>query len=610
MGPCPLSNESQLREGECEEVRDVATPTAQVTSDKHGSGTLEHGTRQDLNHGAAKTLENKAWSLVPGLFQDLVSHERTVLMEVCCAPDSTLSTVVRQMAGYESAASQCALWNACDLGTKEGLQLVLSRIDLEQPVMVWMSPPVGPYSPLQNLNSRTQAQQEALNQKRLEARRVYVSCCVIFQYCLQQGIHVAWEMSERSLAWRLPMLQKLKQKFGLWDVVTKGCSVNLREAPQGKFLQRGWRILTTHQRIARLLDMPCRCPKSYSHARCSGPHRLSGDSYTKEFAQRVATGVLQELEFSEVLKEGQGETQLCELFGVGDACFCEDLKIPNLPEQKCTKCWQWGLRSEVKGSSEGTVKVQGKPGGFETAQAGTPQVEAQVFSTSDSKGSGFQVDKADSEDKARDLLEKGRFTMKALEELLGTSNIQPPHRNPKRACRFFSEYLTLGMYSHGGFYGQTKATAERPWLTRYLNQFARKHLPKEAQWTSVTISRNNKLPAHRDQHNHAKYPSHIVGVGNYKGGELWVYDPELTEQSQNALPQVHEDGTRLLGQARATRHKVTQFWPKEWHATCPWEGERITVTFYVSRGWGCAAESVEQGWLFQLGSFYFGFRMV
>ncbi|CAE7909695.1 unnamed protein product, partial [Symbiodinium microadriaticum] len=129
----------------------------------------------------------------------------------------------------------------------------------------------------------------------------------------------------------------------------------------------------------------------------------------QEFAQRVVKGVLQELEFSEVLKEGQGETQLCEMFGVGDTCFCEDLKIPNLPEQKCTKCWQWGIHSEVKGSSEGPVEV-------------------------------------------------------------------------------------------------------------------------------------------------------------------------------------HEDGTRLLGQARATRHKVTQFWPKEWHATCPWEGERITVTFYVSRGWGCAAE--------------------
>ena len=48
---------------------------------------------------------------------------------------------------------------------------------------------------------------------------------------------------------------------------------------------------------------------------------------------------------------------------------------------------------------------------------------------------------------------------------------------------------------------------------------------------------------------------------------------------------------------------MTQFWPKEWHATCPWEGERITVTFYVSRGWGCAAEAVEQGLREQ------GFRM-
>ncbi|OLQ05959.1 Retrovirus-related Pol polyprotein from transposon TNT 1-94 [Symbiodinium microadriaticum] len=78
---------------------------------------------------------------------------------------------------------------------------------------------------------------------------------------------------------------------------------------------------------------------------------------------------------------------------------------------------------------------------------------------------------------------------------------------------------------------------------------------------------------------------------------------DLVSHERTVLMEVHEDGTRLLGQARATRHKVTQFWPKEWHATCPWEGERITVTFYVSRGWGCAAEAVEQGLREQ------GFRM-
>ncbi|CAE7764523.1 unnamed protein product, partial [Symbiodinium necroappetens] len=306
------------------------------------------------------------------------------------------------------------------------------------------------------------------------------------------------------------------------------------------------------------------------------------------------TVLMEELEFSDVQKEGQGQTQLCEMFGVGDTCFCEDLKIPNLPEQKCTKCWRWGLSSEIKGSSEEEVEVHETTGVEKQAQADRPQVEPQVFSANKEEETGFKASKADSEARAKQLIQAGDYTMQALEKLLNTSNLQPPHKNPKRACRPTSEYLTLGMYSYGGFYGLTTATTERPWLTKYLNQFARKQLPKEAQWTSVTISRNNKLPVHKDQHNHPKHLSHLVGVGSYKGGELWVHDPKLTEQSQDTLPQVREDGTQLLGTAQATRHKVLTFCAKEWHATCPWEGERITVTFYVSRGWGCAEASVEQ----------------
>ena len=106
---------------------------------------------------------------------------------------------------------------------------------MEQPVCVWLSPPEGPYSPLQSLSSRTPQQQEALAQKRLAARRVYTSCSVVFQYCTQKGIHAVWEMSERSLAWRLPVIQKLCDKYQLRDIVTQGCAVNLRDRSKGRF---------------------------------------------------------------------------------------------------------------------------------------------------------------------------------------------------------------------------------------------------------------------------------------------------------------------------------------------------------------------------------------
>ena len=163
----------------------------------------------ELSHMAAQALEDKAWDLVPGFFQALVGQNKTLLMEVGCGPDSQIATAVQEAAGYESAASRCALWNSCDLSTTEGLQLTLSRIN--------------------------HTQQDVLAQKRLEARRVYSSCCAVYQYCVQKGIHVVWEMSDRSLAWRLPIVQRLKQKYELYEAVTKGCAVNLRSREHGPF---------------------------------------------------------------------------------------------------------------------------------------------------------------------------------------------------------------------------------------------------------------------------------------------------------------------------------------------------------------------------------------
>ena len=573
----------QLREGghPAQEVSLEGALMQQESSTIKGEADSANPQGCELNCAAAQALEEKAWSLVPSLCQGLVSQERTLLMEVCCDSDSLLTTEVQRAAGYEAAATRCSLWNACDLGTKEGLQLVLERINLEQPVCVWLSPPEGPYSPLQNLKSRSPQQQEVLGQKRLEARRVYTSCCVVFQYCLQRGIHAVWEMSERSLAWRLPIVQRLKEKYRLQEMVTQGCAVNLRDSPKGKFLKKGWRMITTHPRLARLLHLPCRCPKNYQHAPCTGKIGTASSRYAVDFAKRVAKGVLQELEHSDVQQECLGSTQLPELFGAGDMCFCQDLKIPNLPEQKCPMCWEQRLLSEdkLKGDSEGHV---GQVSGQDASQAKVPQVLSE--SSSPNRQEAGSVMHSNVEERAQQLLARKDFSFKACEELLSLAPMKSPNRNRSLVNRD-AECLTLGVYSHGAFYGTTNASVKHPQLTAYLNAFGKKHLPRQAQWTSLTISRNNQMPVHRDVNNSGHHPNYLVGLGSYQGGELWTHNPQLSEQSQNALAQVHPDGRRLLGEARATQHRVVQFDPKEWHATCPWTGQRIVITYFVSRGW-------------------------
>ncbi|CAE7406995.1 RE2, partial [Symbiodinium sp. KB8] len=88
-----------------------------------------------------------------------------------------------------------------------------------------------------------------------------------------------------------------------------------------------------------------------------------------------------------------------------------------------------------------------------------------------------------------------------------------------------SRYQTFGMYSHGNHYGITSKTTVLPQVTKYMNQWLREHLPKNARWSSFVVSKNARLPVHRDNHNDPTHSNYLLGVGSYEGGELWVETP-------------------------------------------------------------------------------------
>ena len=108
-----------------------------------------------------------------------------VLMEIACEPDSRLAAAV----GYGAPRCGSSLWNHCDLGTHAGVKLIIERLHLERPQNVWISPPCGPFSPLQNGNPRTEAQRQELHEKHHAAIRICVGAGCIFHECVKLGIH-------------------------------------------------------------------------------------------------------------------------------------------------------------------------------------------------------------------------------------------------------------------------------------------------------------------------------------------------------------------------------------------------------------------------------------
>lgn len=258
-------------------------------------------------------------------FEDLKGDSGVHLVEIACSPESRLSAQIQREAGREDAAVRCSFWNGCDLGTGEGVKLIMSIIQEKRPKHVHISPECGPYSPMQNLNQKTAAQKQELEQKRRAALKQYVGASCVFQFCIQMGIHVTWEWAEKCQAWRLPMIQRLIEKYSLFVATTHGCQVNLRNG-NGNLMKKGWKLMTTHKRVADMMHMPCQCQKGFRHATCEGNDTRKTAYYTMEYVKRFVEAIRYEMSRQQWMEELNGESRLPKHFGNGQACVCADLQ--------------------------------------------------------------------------------------------------------------------------------------------------------------------------------------------------------------------------------------------------------------------------------------------
>lgn len=340
----------------------------------------------------ARRIEQQAQTIVPSIFQDLVGGKKTLLLEVACSHDSVLTRVFQQETGYEQSAVRCSIWNNHDLSTGAGVKLIMEAIDQLDPQHVWVSPECGPYSPMQNLNQRTEQQRADLEAKRREALKQYVGASCVLHYAIQKGCHVTWEWSEKCYAWRLPMIQKLIQKYQLWVSVTHGCQVNLRDPKTQGYLHKGWKVMTTHKRLADMLDLRCRCHRDTQHVKCEGRLTSVSALYTKEYAKRVYAAIKQELSHSMVVQELEGFSHLPPNFGMGVMCMCDDLKHHGC-QLTCGACYEGTPRVSVKetnadeiitGVEHAMVQFKGKP----MSKADVEHVNKQLYRLRAATGHG------------------------------------------------------------------------------------------------------------------------------------------------------------------------------------------------------------------------------
>ena len=285
----------------------------------------------------SRYIERESSKILSEAFTSLIQPGETVLVEVACSPESRLSKEIQDQMGYEAAAVRCSHWNGCDLSTDSGVRLTLDIIQSKKPRHVWISTECGPYSPTQAINQRSAQQVADLETKRKAALRQYIGGSCLVHYCIQMGIHVTWEWAEKCQGWRLPFMQRIQKKYEPYMCVTHGCQVNLRDPVSQQLLHKGWKLMTTHQRLRDLMQLPCRCPKGYKHGKCEGGLARLSAYYTPEYVKRVAVAMLHDMTHTMIQKELEGRSVLLERFGEGLLRSCKELRDHG-SQLKCALC--------------------------------------------------------------------------------------------------------------------------------------------------------------------------------------------------------------------------------------------------------------------------------
>ena len=510
-----------------------------------------------LSEAKARRLEEQSWDLVPNLFQDLVGYKRPVLMEWHHREDNVLSPTMQDVSGKASASQSYQGWQDQSWDTDAGVRRVREIIEAEQPQHVWLSPPSEAFSPSQHVHQGTETQKQQLSTKRRDTVKLMVGVACIVHWCVQQGIHVSVEMPAKSDAWRLPVVQGLKRKYGLRFVTVQGCMVGLQNS-QGQPVRQGWSVLTTHPRVEQMLDLPCKCNRQVKHGRTEGAHMCS---YPKALKHRIARAVLHEGTHYGVVEECQGKTSLLEAFGEGEMCTCSEVTLP-FQHRKCAAC--------LVGRSH-KLKLER---GSEDVVEGIETEEECNFS---------QAECAKVEKQASELQERRDYSHEACQNLIG--QLPNKHQKHHRGAILdeHANILTLGAYAHGNHYGLTSWTRRLPQSFRYLVQYLKHWSPEEVFGSTIFVSKDSMHGVHRDVHNLPCSKNYLIGVTSFKQGELWLEGPGQ-EPKQPQVSKVTAQGQEVQGHLRSVEKRVVVFDARKWHASQPWEGTRWLVGAYTSRG--------------------------
>ncbi|CAE7781718.1 unnamed protein product [Symbiodinium sp. KB8] len=226
--------------------------------------------------------------------------------------------------------------------------------------------------------------------------------------------------------------------------------------------------------------------------------------------------------------------------------------------------------------------------GDHNADATMPCASFTVPSVSTTSWTTSQQSTSASESLARQLREARDFSPSTLHQLLDALDFPV---NKRTCLNDGSGGFLLGLYSHGGFTGVTRASKSHRQLSAYILDYFRFH-GMQGQATSLYISRNATAKCHRDSHNLRGSLNWVTSVGNFSGGALWVECKSDSPPSNAVYKEVN--GVKVPGFLTNTKNQVLSFRPDCYHETQPFKGDRYNLVAYTTRSLPEASEAVRK----------------
>ena len=121
---------------------------------------------------------------------------------------------------------------------------------------------------------------------------------------------------------------------------------------------------------------------------------------------------------------------------------------------------------------------------------------------------------------------------------------------------------------------------ERPLLTKFMASFAQDIQDDIFELTGIQMNRNYSAIVHVDGNSVGGY--HIVGLGDYTGGQLWVQDPDGDVEmvvTRRVMGQPDREGTKLKVGTTIYGKWLKSDGPMP-NAAAPFEGTRISLVYF------------------------------